>query len=170
MTSIDPHRRTVTGGRLRKKIEDTRNYLKLLHFLVVSISIDTTLNPEHWWKEFTDKFDCCQIDLNHRGYWYTRMFPLPFTEVVICYFPAGSYTDIHDHDECLNLNLVITGGVTDRAYRSRNNKFKLMKEKILKPKAFSVVMPHQPHEMICNDSGGAITFNFHFPNRGAELT
>ena len=110
------------------------------------------------------------MELNHRGYWYTRTFPLPFTEVVICYFPAGSCTKIHDHDECFNLNLVIAGEIIDQSYRSRNDKFKLIEENILKPKAFSLVMPHQPHEMICNDLGGAITFNFHFPNRGAKLT
>lgn len=126
--------------------------------------------PEALWNSFeTLSRGACSIEKNWRGYWYTRIFPIPSVELVVCLFPPGSYTGIHDH-ESYNFNFVICGEVEEKVYRSSNGKFRPAGERLIRSRSFSVIMPYQPHEMIASSSSSAMTVNFHCPERPFELT
>jgi hypothetical protein len=104
------------------------------------------------------------FEVNWRGYSYIRLFPFPFMEIVFVYFPPGSYTGVHCHDQAFNINKVILGELSDSLFRIRNGKPRLIKEQLYSQGQASVVMPFQSHEMKATTA--TISLNLHFPARG----
>ncbi len=114
------------------------------------------------------------IESNWRGYEYVRIFCHAINvEITACFFPSGSYTDVHDHDGW-NWNFSIVGELLlDIKYKVSNNKFKeveCIKMTASQPQG-CILKPHQSHEMfVPHWAQPSISFNFHYPARPLDLS
>jgi hypothetical protein len=182
--SIIPNRSDPFGVAIRSgtplkvcPVEDVLFHPELTLLLAKVILLGLILDPQHLWDAV--KRTCKRrFKRNHRKYFYKRISLFYCIEVVVCYFPPGSHTGIHDHPS-INLDLVVCGSIDDEVYRTPidHHTYKdrdlfegdapiLKAQKHLTPRSFTVLGRYQLHRMATDKSGkGAITLNFHFPRR-----